>query len=122
MTYPREGTVLVTDLGQAWAASTGGLPLPLGVSFVTFTLTAYIVDVYRRRFLERPSASTVLAYVLFFPHLIAGPILRGAQEHGLARCRPRGVLRARDQHAPWHRPAVAGTTGRLVRHNLIVAP
>jgi len=52
------------------------LPLPLGVSFVTFTLTAYIVDTYRRRFSERHAPSTVLAYVLFFPHLIAGPILR----------------------------------------------
>jgi 1,4-dihydroxy-6-naphthoate synthase len=30
LTYEREGAVLVTDLGQAWAASTGGLPLPLG--------------------------------------------------------------------------------------------
>ena len=52
------------------------LPLPLGVSFVTFTLTAYIVDIYRRRFPSGQSVSTILAYVLFFPHLIAGPILR----------------------------------------------
>ena len=52
------------------------LPLPLGVSFVTFTLTAYIVDIYRRKYQNRPGVSTVLAYVLFFPHLIAGPILR----------------------------------------------
>jgi alginate O-acetyltransferase complex protein AlgI len=52
------------------------LPLPLGISFVTFTLTAYIVDTYRGRFFARHSPSTVLGYVLFFPHLIAGPILR----------------------------------------------
>jgi len=50
--------------------------LPLGVSFVTFTLTAYVVDVFRGKFPGRNNASTVLAYVLFFPHLIAGPILR----------------------------------------------
>jgi 1,4-dihydroxy-6-naphthoate synthase len=30
LTYEREGAALVADLGQAWAASTGGLPLPLG--------------------------------------------------------------------------------------------
>jgi alginate O-acetyltransferase complex protein AlgI len=53
-----------------------GLPLPLGVSFVTFTLTAYVVDIYKRKFSGQQPASTVLAYVLFFPHLIAGPILR----------------------------------------------
>jgi alginate O-acetyltransferase complex protein AlgI len=62
-------------------ALTGGgkvldLTLPLGVSFVTFTLTAYIVDIYRGKFSGATRPLTVLAYVLFFPHLIAGPILR----------------------------------------------
>jgi alginate O-acetyltransferase complex protein AlgI len=52
------------------------LPLPLGVSFVTFTLTAYVVDVYRGKFRDKVSLSTLTGYVLFFPHLIAGPILR----------------------------------------------
>lgn len=65
-------------------AITGGghlleLSLPLGVSFVTFTLTAYIVDIYRGRFPANTPFLTVLAYVLFFPHLIAGPILRPAE-------------------------------------------
>ena len=53
-----------------------GWPLPLGISFVTFTMTAYVVDIYHRAFTQRSSFKTVLAYVLFFPHLIAGPILR----------------------------------------------
>jgi alginate O-acetyltransferase complex protein AlgI len=52
------------------------LPLPLGVSFVTFTLTAYVVDIYQGRFPRPQSAATTTGYVLFFPHLIAGPILR----------------------------------------------
>lgn len=52
------------------------LPLPLGVSFVTFTLTAYVIDIYKGKFPATSSASLVLAYVFFFPHLIAGPILR----------------------------------------------
>jgi alginate O-acetyltransferase complex protein AlgI len=52
------------------------LALPLGVSFVTFTLTADVVDVYRRKFRGEQRLPTLLAYVLFFPHLIAGPILR----------------------------------------------
>ena len=50
--------------------------LPLGVSFITFTMTAYVVDIYRGVFPSQNKLSTVLAYVLFFPHLIAGPILR----------------------------------------------
>ena len=59
-----------------WGGSLLNLPLPLGVSFVTFTLTAFIIDSYTRKFSVVPRAPTVLAYVLFFPHLIAGPILR----------------------------------------------
>ncbi len=50
--------------------------LPLGISFITFTVIAYVVDVFRRRFKQERSLPTLLAYVLFFPHLIAGPILR----------------------------------------------
>src|SRR5437016_7777551 len=50
--------------------------LPLAISFVTFTLTAYVVDVYRGRYPAERRLAIVLGYVLFFPHLIAGPILR----------------------------------------------
>ncbi len=50
--------------------------LPLGVSFITFTLVAYVVDIYRGRFKGPRPPSIILSYVLFFPHLIAGPILR----------------------------------------------
>jgi len=52
------------------------IALPLGISFITFTLTAYVVDVYRGRFRNGTSFTDLLGYVLFFPHLIAGPILR----------------------------------------------
>ncbi len=62
-----------------WHGALIDVPLPLGVSFVTFTLTAFIVDIYRNRFPGDHRVSTVLAYVLFFPHLIAGPILRPAE-------------------------------------------
>jgi alginate O-acetyltransferase complex protein AlgI len=50
--------------------------LPLGISFVTFTLAAYVVDVFRGKFHVERRFSLILGYVLFFPHLIAGPILR----------------------------------------------
>jgi alginate O-acetyltransferase complex protein AlgI len=50
--------------------------LPLGISFITFTVVAYVVDVYRRRYAPERRPGILLAYVLFFPHLVAGPILR----------------------------------------------
>jgi alginate O-acetyltransferase complex protein AlgI len=69
------------------------LPLPLGVSFVTFTLTAYIVDIYQGKFADRVSLSTLTGYVLFFPHLIAGPILRPIELIPQLR-RPKSALSA----------------------------
>lgn len=48
--------------------------LPLGISFFTFTQTAYLVDAYRGE-TERCSLLTYSLFVTVFPHLIAGPIL-----------------------------------------------
>ena len=59
-----------------WQGKVLDFALPLGISFVTFTLTAYVVDIYRGQYTGERRLATVIAYVLFFPHLIAGPILR----------------------------------------------
>lgn len=48
--------------------------LPLGVSFFTFTQTAYLVDAYRGE-TKAYSKSDYLLFVTIFPHLIAGPII-----------------------------------------------
>lgn len=50
--------------------------LPIGLSFITFTTIAYIVEVKRKTFPVERSFFNLLQYVLFFPQLIAGPILR----------------------------------------------
>ncbi|MEF2070669.1 MBOAT family O-acyltransferase [Consotaella aegiceratis] len=55
-----------------------GWLLPLGISFVTFTIISLIVDAVRRTD-PLPSALDIAVYVSFFPHLIAGPILRSHQ-------------------------------------------
>jgi alginate O-acetyltransferase complex protein AlgI len=52
------------------------LSLPLGLSFITFTAIAYVADVYRQRFPVERRISMLTGLFLFFPHLIAGPILR----------------------------------------------
>ena len=53
-----------------------GLVLPLAISFVTFTLIGYVVDVYRGAPPERdPLAFAV--FIAFFPRVLAGPIMRG---------------------------------------------
>ena len=53
--------------------------IPLGISFITFTLISYAVDVYRGVYQKVSDFKVLLGYVLFFPQLIAGPILRPAQ-------------------------------------------
>lgn len=52
--------------------------LPLGISFITFTVLAYVIDVARDPRREVSDFGTYWSYILFFPHLIAGPILRTA--------------------------------------------
>jgi alginate O-acetyltransferase complex protein AlgI len=49
--------------------------LPVGISFFTFMGIAYIVDVYRGDF-EPVRLGPFAAYLSFFPHLVAGPIVR----------------------------------------------
>ncbi|MDJ0659222.1 MAG: MBOAT family protein [Crocosphaera sp.] len=53
------------------------LILPLGISFYTFTQIAYLVDAYRGELKkENYNLPTYGLFILFFPQLIAGPILR----------------------------------------------
>lgn len=50
--------------------------LPVGISFFTFEGIAYATDVYRRDLAARRDASDFALFISFFPHLIAGPIIR----------------------------------------------
>jgi alginate O-acetyltransferase complex protein AlgI len=52
--------------------------LPIAISFYTFMAISYVVDIYRRQL--QPAAPIDLAlYLSFFPHLLAGPIVRGEE-------------------------------------------
>lgn len=53
-----------------------GILLPVGISFYTFESLSYVIDVYRRRIAVSRSLLDYGLYVTFFPHLVAGPILR----------------------------------------------
>lgn len=54
------------------------LALPLGISFFTFQLVSYLADVARGQVKAEKSLIKFAAYILMFPHLIAGPIVRYA--------------------------------------------
>jgi D-alanyl-lipoteichoic acid acyltransferase DltB (MBOAT superfamily) len=75
----------VQDIGDVLDAVHLGLPIPLltialpvGVSFFTFQAISYTVDVYRR-LIEPASTLDVAIYLSFFPHLVAGPIVRARE-------------------------------------------
>ena len=53
------------------------LILPIGISFYTFQSISFLVDTYKKK-ITIPSYSEYLMYMSFFPHLIAGPIVRAA--------------------------------------------
>lgn len=52
------------------------LALPAGISFYTFQSMSYTIDVYRGHAPARTRFIDIAAFVSFFPHLVAGPIMR----------------------------------------------
>ena len=50
--------------------------LPIGISFYTFQSMSYTIDVYRRELVPPKSFLDFGVFVTYFPHLVAGPILR----------------------------------------------
>ena len=50
--------------------------LPIAISFLTFHALSYIIDVYRHKLVATRSLVDILLYISFFPHLVAGPIVR----------------------------------------------
>ena len=52
------------------------LVLPIGISFYTFQILSYVIDLYRGKISVQRNFFYLLLYVSFFPQLIAGPIVR----------------------------------------------
>jgi len=56
-----------------------GLILPIGISFYTFGSMSYTIDVYRGRLRAIRRFQDFYYFVTFFPHMVAGPIVRAEQ-------------------------------------------
>lgn len=52
------------------------ITLPVGISFYTFQILSYTIDVYRQEVAAQKNPIDLAAYIAFFPQLIAGPIVR----------------------------------------------
>ena len=60
--------------------STLKLLLPVGISFYTFTALSYSIDVYLRKVQPTEDILAYLAYVMFFPSILSGPISRAQKQ------------------------------------------
>jgi alginate O-acetyltransferase complex protein AlgI len=63
-------------LGEPASHWTSSIHLPLGISFFTFHAISYLIDIYRRDARAERSLVNLGLYLLMFPQLISGPILR----------------------------------------------
>lgn len=64
-----------------------GIHLPLGISFFIFQLVSYLVEVHRRSISAERSFVRLSTYVMMFPHLVAGPIVRYTDIEGELKSR-----------------------------------
>src|SRR5215470_854982 len=69
-------TALLATLGVAYHPAHYDIVLPVGISFYTFATMSYTLDVYLRRALPAQNLLDYALFVTFFPHLVAGPIMR----------------------------------------------
>ncbi|MCU6708150.1 MBOAT family protein [Paenibacillus sp. J5C_2022] len=74
--YYKYANFVIENINLATGGAYGLLQivLPLGISFYTFQLIAYLVDCYRERTKETPIIDFLL-FITFFPQLIVGPIV-----------------------------------------------
>jgi alginate O-acetyltransferase complex protein AlgI len=67
---------LAAGLGYQLSVPVISVMLPMGISFYTFQSMSYTIDVYRGILAPLHSFKTFFLYIIFFPQLVAGPIVR----------------------------------------------
>ena len=72
-------TLLVNAIGIDFHPAKPNIILPAGISFYTFTTLCYTIDMYKRHSEPVKSMLDFSLFVTFFPHLVAGPIVRPPQ-------------------------------------------
>ena len=72
-------TTLVNAMGFHYHPAKPNIILPAGISFYTFTTLCYTIDMYKKKSEPVKSFLNFALFVTFFPHLVAGPIVRPPQ-------------------------------------------
>ena len=69
---------LLAAFGTEASWTTLNIVLPVGISFYTFHMLSYVIDVYRGELQPRRSLLDIALFAAIFPQLVAGPILRAS--------------------------------------------
>ncbi|MFC4761800.1 MBOAT family O-acyltransferase [Dyella koreensis] len=69
-------SALMASLGIDYQPPAYDIVLPVGISFYTFATMSYTLDIYLRRAKPARHVLDYALFVTFFPHLVAGPIMR----------------------------------------------
>ena len=72
-------THLVNLMGMDFHPAKPNIILPAGISFYTFTTLCYTIDMFKKKSEPVKSLLDFSLFVTFFPHLVAGPIVRPPQ-------------------------------------------
>ena len=114
-------TLNVNALLRAFGAAPVPVPaivLPIGISFFTFHAISYVVDVYRRDAVAQKGPVEAALYLLLFPQLIAGPIVRYRDIAAQLSARVVGL----DGFATGIRRFVIGLGKKMLIANIVAGP
>jgi len=78
LSYFKYANFLIENLNKIFSfeIQNNKIHLPIGISFFTFHVISYLVDIYRGKCRAQKNFFALALYVAFFPQLIAGPIVR----------------------------------------------
>ncbi|MEO8620103.1 MAG: MBOAT family O-acyltransferase [bacterium] len=110
---------LAGTLGLHYQPPAWDIVLPIGISFYTFLTLSYTIDVYYRRIPPGNSFLDYAFFITFFPHLVAGPIIRAADF--LPQCAA-PKLATRDQFGWGLALMVIGLFEKVVLADAVMAP
>lgn len=97
--YTKYSSFLLGDIPAlaGWQASVLHILTPVGISFYTFTMLGYVLDVYYESIEPEKNILTYASFVSFFPHLLMGPIASSTELLPQFRCKPQITLNAADE-------------------------
>lgn len=76
--YFKYTNFFIDNINRIFNSSIGAkdIILPIGISFYTFQILSYLIDLYRNKIKVQKNFFNLALYIAFFPQLIAGPIVR----------------------------------------------